>query len=791
MKLKEVYKEYLRELSDNKFQKTKRKNEEGREVLTNHRGISGITPQQKSFCYTPVAKTFEKAYFTDIDDNQYVDIAMGFGVHLFGHRPSWIQEELQKQQESWGLGPMTPQMFEVAEGIQSLTGVERLSFFNTGTEAVMVAMRLARAYTKKNKVVMFKSAYHGHHEASLVFKTDPMSGVPMALIPGITDNAQADTILLEFDDEASIIYIQEHAAEIAAVLTEPVQSRNPGCQPQAFLKQLRKVTEECKIALIFDEVITGFRIHPGGAQAYFGIEADIVTYGKVIGGGMPIGIVAGKSVYLDMIDGGQWKYDDQSLPEKRKTFIAGTFCHHPMSIAASYAVVQKLQIEGEELIEALNNKTTAFAKRVNRWMSQHQIPIHVHQFCSLFKFDVPSIAKVWYHHLMIEGIYVWEGKTCFLSTAHTDEDISFIEKTIYKTALLMKSCGCFTTKKHELSADELDVSLASACQFDLTLNIACNIGACLKIEENLNDERLSIAINHVYLHLPFVTGSVMLQNQTSPKTVLDIEKWKESFMQQDILHLGCIVEVVKTNQGHTYMAIAGHKTRMDGWSLSLVISHILSVYEALSTANGLPDITFQTGKLKTANSHATNLQVSDASKTSFSIDHTYVDLKRKARGINKNSQPIDMVKAIFVLAIQRYIKDEIITVGTPVAGQLKASAFEHIGPYSHVEVSQYLGFCIEDLPTCMATERKVTELMPRYVVNIDRWMNTYSPFTMEPIPLDAPYIRYDIVLNLMIHEDSIGVDIKWRKEKYAPEKIEEMVQYIKQQLTSEYAYLQG
>ena len=154
---------------------------------------------------------------------------------------------------------------------------------------------------------------------------------------------------MEYGADETLDLIKKHASEIAAVLVEPVQSRRPEFQPREFLHELRRITRETGIVLVFDEVVTGFRCAPGGAQAYFGVEADLATYGKVIGGGMPIGVVAGRSSLMDIFDGGFWQYGDESFPEAGVTFFAGTFVRHPLAIAAAHAALKYLIQEGPAL----------------------------------------------------------------------------------------------------------------------------------------------------------------------------------------------------------------------------------------------------------------------------------------------------------------------------------------------------------------------------------------------------------------------------------------------------------
>jgi glutamate-1-semialdehyde aminotransferase len=163
---------------------------------------------------------------------------------------------------------------------------------------------------------------------------------------GVLQNMVEDVLMFDYTHPQLVEQIKAHAHELAAVVVEPVQSRKPGYQPVQLLKELRAMTTAANVLLIFDEMITGFRVHPGGAQAHFGVRADIATYGKVVGGGMPIGVVAGMAKFMDTLDGGPWQYGDDSYPEVATTYYAGTFCKHPLSMAAALALLQELERQG-------------------------------------------------------------------------------------------------------------------------------------------------------------------------------------------------------------------------------------------------------------------------------------------------------------------------------------------------------------------------------------------------------------------------------------------------------------
>jgi len=255
-----------------------------------------------------------------------------------------------------------------------------------------------------------------------------------------------ESYLLEYGSEESLEFIEKHKDEIAAILTEPVQSRNPALQPREYLHKLRKLTEENDIALIFDEVISGFRVGIGGCQEYFGVSADIVTYGKVIGGGLPIGIVAGKAKYLDATDGGYWQYGDDSAPMTKATFVAGTFCHHPLAMASALKTLEILNESGGKLLRDLNDTTASFCARLNSYFNENGYQLSVNHFASLFRFTTPGRSNLLYYQLLLNGVYIWEGRNCFLSPAHTPEILSQLEEKIKLSCMQLEEQGILKRK---------------------------------------------------------------------------------------------------------------------------------------------------------------------------------------------------------------------------------------------------------------------------------------------------------------------------------------------------------
>lgn len=484
-----------------------------RKIHAEWRNASTFSKLYKEFTYPIYAKSGKKSRIVDIDDNEYIDIAMGFGVNLFGNNPDFVQEALRNAMLENGtpLGPLDKLSCDVAGKISELTGAERVFFANTGTEADMFAVRIARAVTGKNKVVCFKGSYHGSYDGLLGISfwnsEGEVSTIPMA--PGIIDSSVKDLILLDYDSDRSLQYIKTHADQIAAVLVEPVQSRRPDIQPKEFLKKLRDITEASNIALIFDEVVLGFRVAAGGAQEYFGIKADITTYGKILGGGLPIGVIAGCSRFLDSIDGGAWNYGDDSVPVQSatRTFVGGTFCHNHYTISAANAVLDYILANKDTMYDELNNKTEYMVNEIEKILLKENVPIKISHFASMFRFHLTTDEDIFYYRLIQKGIYTWEGRTCFLSTEHDDEDVNKIISAVRDTIIEMKEAGFFNSsdKKNinssiEDTKKEYPMSLIQQrlySQIMVSEQDPFDMVGVFEVQGSVDEAKLEIAMNQV------------------------------------------------------------------------------------------------------------------------------------------------------------------------------------------------------------------------------------------------------------------------------------------------------
>jgi natural product biosynthesis luciferase-like monooxygenase protein len=422
------------------------------------RTVSGFRQTWKEMVYPISVNRSSGTRMWDIDGNEFLDVTMGFGTNLFGHSPEFVTRAVQWQlRKGMEVGPQSPIAGKAAALMCELTGMERAAFCNTGSEAVLAAVRLARTVTGRTKIATF-SGYHGINDEVLVRAT-VVDGVrkPMPIAPGIPEHIVSEVLVLDYGTPESLELLRAHAHELAAVLVEPVQSRQPDLQPRQFLHEVRKITAESETALIFDELITGFRAHPGGAQAWFGVQADLATYGKIIGGGVPIGALCGKAMYMDALDGGQWQYGDASFPEVGVTFFAGTYVRHPLAIRAALSVLTRLKREGPALQDRLAERTEYLAKELNGYFEAEQIPMRVVWFRSLFYFVYQQEFKyssLLYYHLRLKGLHIWEGRLGFVSTAHTDDDLAFIIR-VFKESLAELREGGFLPEAEQTKPPEI------------------------------------------------------------------------------------------------------------------------------------------------------------------------------------------------------------------------------------------------------------------------------------------------------------------------------------------------
>lgn len=436
--------QFLQELTlryNKKTAKSKAYAAESRSYMADPRVVSGFKPQTKDLIYPVVINKSSGSKMWDLDGNEYIDALNGFGSNMLGYQPDVIKKAMHEQiDKGYEVGPQHELAAEVSKMVCEFTGFDRSALCSTGSEAVLGCIRIARTVTGRSLIVAFTGAYHGIIDEVLVRGTKKLKSFPAAA--GIMPEAVQNILVLDYGTDEALAIIKERADEIAAVIAEPVQSRRPEFVPVEFLKKVREITESAGAALIFDEVITGFRMHPGGAQALFGIRADLASYGKVVGAGIPIGVIAGKKEYMDALDGGTWEYGDQSFPEVGVTYFAGTFVRHPLALASAKASLEYMRLKGPALQQELNEKGDHITAVLNKEIEKRKLPFFVANYGSLWK--VKFHEEVPYSELMFtlmreKGIHILDGFPCFITEATSYADIDQIIK-------------CFTESMDEMIA---------------------------------------------------------------------------------------------------------------------------------------------------------------------------------------------------------------------------------------------------------------------------------------------------------------------------------------------------
>lgn len=426
-----------------KTKRSKAYTTEHRPHLADPRVVTGFRPLVKELIYQIVVDRSKGSRLWDLDGNEYIDTLNGFGSNMFGHSPDFVVDALKAQLErGYELGPQHPLAGEVARGICELTGNDRAALCNTGSEAVMGVMRIARTVTGRSLIAIMSGSYHGIFDEVIVRGTKTLKSVPAS--PGILPEAVKNVVVLDYGTPETLQILRERAHEFAAIMIEPVQSRRPDFQPREFIQALRPIADQGGCALIFDEVITGFRLAQGGAQAHFGVKADLCSYGKVIGGGQPIGVMAGKREWMDALDGGAWQFGDASVPTVGVTYFAGTFVRHPFALAAAKAVIDEMKAKGPALQLGLNAKTDGLAAQANAFFAEAGVPLKLKHFGSLWKLlftEDQAHGDLLFCFMRDRGVHIWDGFPCFVTTAHTEADLAQILKVIRESVTEMQEAG--------------------------------------------------------------------------------------------------------------------------------------------------------------------------------------------------------------------------------------------------------------------------------------------------------------------------------------------------------------
>jgi glutamate-1-semialdehyde 2,1-aminomutase len=399
-------------------------------------GVHSPVRSFKGLDRTPVFFDRAKgAYIHDVEGKNYIDFCMSFGPLILGHQDSDVKNDLiEALGRGWSYGACEPYSLALATFlIERLPFIEKIRFVSSGTEAVMTALRLARGVTKRNKILKFDGCYHGHVDSMLIKAGSGLAGEAESSSAGVSSQVASETLIIELDNEEAVKKVFEEHRDIAAIIIEPLPANN-GLMPQRkeFLQFLREITKKHGALLIFDEVISGFRVGFGGMAELTGISPDIVTYGKVIGGGLPVGAIAAKSYIMD------------HLAPLGPVYQAGTLSANPLAMVAGLSTLNKLS---KDTYQKIDVQSLMFTDLLSFWLKKnHYEHVELTSFTSLFWINrkknprkISELPKTMmedfiplFRDLLSAGIYLAPNpyEVGFCSLAHDQEVLSEMKKRL-------------------------------------------------------------------------------------------------------------------------------------------------------------------------------------------------------------------------------------------------------------------------------------------------------------------------------------------------------------------------
>lgn len=404
-------------------------------------GVNSPVRAFKAVGGTPIfVKSAKGAYLFDEDGNKLIDYINSWGPMILGHAfDPVVNAVIERAKLGTSFGMPTALETEIAElAVSMVPNIDKIRFVNSGTEACMSAIRLARGYTKRDKIIKFAGCYHGHSDSFLIQAGSGAITFGAPNSPGVTQGTAKDTLLAKYNDLENVAELfAANPNEIAAIIIEPVAG-NMGCIPpqKGFLQALRELCDKNGTLLIFDEVMTGFRLAKGGAQELFGVKADIVTFGKVIGGGLPVGAFAARNEIMNY------------LAPLGPVYQAGTLSGNPLAMAAGLEMLKALHANAG-IFQRLEEKTAYLEKGIREKLTANNIKFTINRVGSMISvhFDESPVTdlqsaskgdneyfKKFFHGLLQEGIYIAPSayETWFITDALTYEDLDFTIKAVEK-----------------------------------------------------------------------------------------------------------------------------------------------------------------------------------------------------------------------------------------------------------------------------------------------------------------------------------------------------------------------
>ena len=609
-----------------RYGKSREFSQANRAQMADPRVVTGFNPLWKDLVFPIVADRSEGARVWDIEGNAFIDLLSCFGANLLGYKPKAITQAMHEQLDRGiEVGPQHPLAADVSALLREFTGHERIGLCNTGSEAVMGAMRVARTVTGRKTIAIFSNSYHGIFDEVLVRGTKQLRS--LAAAPGILAEAVENILVLDYGSEESLRILRERAHELAAIMIEPVQNKYPTLRPREFVHELRRICDAGGCALILDEVVTGFRLAPGGAQEFYGVRADLCAYGKIIGGGLPMAAIAGSAHWMDALDGGSWQFGDDSYPEAGVTYFAGTYVRHPLALAAAKATLQYLKDRGPALYEELNSRTQGMVDRLNAGFAARGAPVKAVHCASLWRLqwdEDQRYVSLFYYLARLHGLHLYEQFGHFVTEPMGAAEIDRIVEVFLGAVDELMALG-FLTGRDGAAAPATAVVLPSestssasesaplspgqaerwlAASFDRHALKALNETLCLRLDGVLEIDAFKAAIDalvarHPVFRLRFeaeapkqreVPGSEPtlavgdLSAQPDPEAALAAfarEAGQHAFALGD----GPMIAMTLLRLGparHALNLVYSHLA-VDGWAISVFLEELALLYAAKRT----------------------------------------------------------------------------------------------------------------------------------------------------------------------------------------------------------------
>ncbi len=781
---------------------------ENRSHYANPRAAVGFRPLWKEMIYPIIPARSEGSRIWDIDGNEYIDFTMG-GC-FFAYSPEWLTTEIgQSLRNGIETGPQSQIAGKLAKVVCEITEMERAAFYQTASEALATALRLARSVTGRQRIIYLAEN-----------------------IPGDLLSSSDDLIVLDCANPEALENLRNLVHELAAVVVDPVHVHALGPKQREFMQDLREITAKSGTAFIIDESITGFTIAPGGAQAHLGIQADMASYR------MSLGILAGKRDYLDALDGGEWSYGDDSFP--KKVSIAHTAIH-PIDFVSALHVLKHLNERGPQLQIEMQERVARFCRAINDYLGMIGVPILLSHFSSRILIECAEELRysslLWFF-LREKGIYIWEDLPFFITNAHTDEDLDLLIKAFIESIVAMQTAGFLPAsvvgnvtaptafpRYDQTPSTDAQRQIFCTAQLGDDANCTFNGSRIIQLEGELNVSALRSALNDIVDRHPSLRSSFskdglhqkfhpsgkpveLVEHDfssnvfTSPTALMPVSliKSAETALPFDLINGPMIrLQLIHLPENCHHLLFTAHDIVFDDSSFEVFLSELANAYNARK--NGLlPRLNSPMSfgdHVRNENCHTIDkrlLEILSAQTMcyegemeTFTLDpKVFANLKQKFPEIDNTFQAT--VLAAFANALHRITDNEELVIGVSVAAQTK------------IGHSELVGCCLKNFPLRMAITRdmdlrsyslKVTEQLKEALEEADTTITQFAPvifsidesrtdqLQFDGLQLDIStnpkqFVNSDLVFKIKHCKERLFVECEFHEEFLSQTKLDQL-----------------